>query len=117
MPVEYPGVYPVALCAGVVAAVHAHRHAQWQVGHGFLGLPNRAGYGYCTAARSACSRFAVRLLLGCVAHPPATACGVGVYLAGKLSRQFHHCFVARGWRGRVRELRLRGAPRPGRPVL
>ena len=27
-----------------VAAVHAHRQAQRQVGHGFLGLPNRTGY-------------------------------------------------------------------------
>jgi hypothetical protein len=32
-------VYPVVLCAGLVAAVHAHRSAHWQVGHGFLGLP------------------------------------------------------------------------------
>ncbi len=33
-------MYPVVLCARLVAAAHAHRQAQWQVGHGFLGLPN-----------------------------------------------------------------------------
>jgi hypothetical protein len=38
---EYPDVCPAVLCAGLVAAVHAHRQAHWQVGHGFLGLPNR----------------------------------------------------------------------------
>jgi hypothetical protein len=27
----------------LVAAAHAHRQAQWQVGNGFLGLPNRNG--------------------------------------------------------------------------
>jgi hypothetical protein len=32
-------VYPVVLCARWVAAVHAHRNAQRQVGHGVLGLP------------------------------------------------------------------------------
>jgi hypothetical protein len=36
-------VFPVALCARLVAAVHAHRNAQWQAGHGFLGLPNPNG--------------------------------------------------------------------------
>jgi hypothetical protein len=37
-------VYPVVLRAGLVALLHAHRNAQWQAGHGFLGLPNRSGY-------------------------------------------------------------------------
>jgi hypothetical protein len=35
--------------AGLVAAVHAHRQAQWQVGSGFLGLPDRTGYRNCKA--------------------------------------------------------------------
>ena len=33
--------------SNLVAAVHAHRQAQWQVGHGLLGLPNRTGYPNC----------------------------------------------------------------------
>ena len=43
VPLEYPGVCPVVLCARLVAAVHAHQLAQWQVGHGFLGLPTQNG--------------------------------------------------------------------------
>jgi hypothetical protein len=33
----------------LAAAVHAHRQAQWQVGHGFLGLPYRTKYRNCKA--------------------------------------------------------------------
>ena len=32
-----------------LAAVHAHRQAQWQVGNGFLGLPYRTKYRNCKA--------------------------------------------------------------------
>ncbi len=32
-----------------LAAVHAHRQAQWQVGHGFLRLPHRTGCPNCKA--------------------------------------------------------------------
>jgi hypothetical protein len=46
-----PGEYPVVVCAGLAAAVHAHRHDQWQIGHGFLGLPNRTGCRSCKARR------------------------------------------------------------------
>jgi hypothetical protein len=44
VPLEYPNACaPFVLCARLVAAVPAHRHAQRQVGHGFLGLPNQNG--------------------------------------------------------------------------
>ena len=43
VPLECPGVYPVMPCACLVAAVQAHRQAQRQVGHGFLGLPKPNG--------------------------------------------------------------------------
>ncbi len=36
---EYPNACPAVPCARWVAAVHAHRNAHWQVGHGLLGLP------------------------------------------------------------------------------
>ena len=36
-------MYPVVLHARLVAAVHAHRQAHWQVGDGFLGLPHPNG--------------------------------------------------------------------------
>ncbi len=40
--VECPfGDQPTGTPSNLAAAVHAHRQAQWQVGHGFLGLPNR----------------------------------------------------------------------------
>jgi hypothetical protein len=86
----------------LVAAVHAHRQAQWQVGHGFLGLPNRAGYSNCEARQEGSagkgSPGTSRLLLGCAAQPPATACGVGMHLGGHGGRQ-----------------RLRGAKRTADP--
>jgi hypothetical protein len=126
--------HPMGTAPNLVAAVRTHRHAKWQVGHGFLGLPNRTEYpnckarqegsgkkvaatGVCTGACSplcvtaccalhgneaascatgggcsGCIRvhafaLSVRLLLRCVAQPPATACGVGVDLGGNGGRQ------------------------------
>jgi hypothetical protein len=93
----------------------------------------------------ASSRFAVRLLLGCVAQPPAAACGVGVRLGGSgswspapaLIRRLvlplqglpvpgqnepadpsDDCLRASGGRvaGGGLGLRGRGAPRPGPPA-
>ncbi len=72
---------------------------------------------------------AVRLLLGSVAQPAATACGVGVHLGGhgggerlrgenEPADPSDDCLEARvGGRVAGGGLRLRGAPRPERPAL
>ncbi len=97
-------------------------------------------YQYRKKARAhvtAWSCFAVRLLLGCLAWPPATACGMGVHLGGHGGRQRlrggktsrrNHRTISCGRRGHVMLLRLldglltdlrlafrRGTPRPQWP--
>jgi hypothetical protein len=65
VPLEHPNAYPVVLCARLVAAVHAHRQAQRQVGHGLLGLPNRNGMAKLTKP----GEWAHRHILGVQAGP------------------------------------------------